>query len=227
MNLGPRAAEQHPRLVKYVVVTAVVAGVVVHGPLREFRGDLETQSKEMKIIQGGAPEAHPQHSNAGNQTRPPGSRNRYHVLFLSAENALCSLMAEALLRRTGGDDFRAFSAGIEPKGEIDPLAIDFLKGHRVWHHGLRSKSYQEFLLPSTPPMNFVISVGARPPAGLPATWPGQPKVIHWRITEPVMDGSPAQQANSLRKTFTELETRIRLFVLVYQKEALRNAPTAA
>src|SRR6266446_191252 len=45
-NLSPRAAEQHPRLVKYVVVTAVVTRVVVHGPLREFRRDLETSRSD-------------------------------------------------------------------------------------------------------------------------------------------------------------------------------------
>src|ERR1700691_636856 len=42
VKLGPRVAEQHPWLVIYVVVTAVVTRVVVYGPLREFRRDLET-----------------------------------------------------------------------------------------------------------------------------------------------------------------------------------------
>jgi arsenate reductase len=121
-------------------------------------------------------------------------------------------MAEALLKHTAGEDFRAFSPGTEPKGEIAPFAMDFLKEHRVWHQSLRSESYREFLLPDAPPMNFVVSVGTQPPAGLQAAWPGQPKVIHWRITEPVVEGSLAEKANSFRKTFTEIETRIRLFV---------------
>src|SRR3984893_15903121 len=42
VNLSPRAAEHHPWLVIYVVVTAVVTRVVVYGPLREFLRDLET-----------------------------------------------------------------------------------------------------------------------------------------------------------------------------------------
>src|SRR4029077_19043663 len=42
VNLNPRAVEHHSWLVKYVVVTAVVTRVVVYGPLREFRRDLET-----------------------------------------------------------------------------------------------------------------------------------------------------------------------------------------
>src|SRR5216683_6537650 len=42
VNFSARAAEQHAWLVKYVVVTAVVTRVVVYGPLREFRRDLET-----------------------------------------------------------------------------------------------------------------------------------------------------------------------------------------
>src|ERR1700674_5920217 len=42
VNLGPRASEQHPWIVIYVVVTAVVTRVVVYGPLREFCRDIET-----------------------------------------------------------------------------------------------------------------------------------------------------------------------------------------
>lgn len=202
-------------------VGLIRAGFVEPGP------EQDPQGEEMKIVQGGSPEAYSQGGNVSDLTRRPGIRNRYHVLFLCAENSICSIMVEALLKRTGREDFRAFSGGIQPKSEIDPLAIDFLKRNRVWHDNLRSKSYQEFVVPDAPSMNFVISVGARPPAGLPAVWPGQPRVIHWRITEPVVDGSPAEKANSFRKTFCELETRIRLFVLVYQKDAMKKAPTAA
>ncbi len=158
---------------------------------------------------------------------PPRPRNAFKVLFLCADNSICSIMAEALLKRWGGQDFHAFSGGVVPRHEIDPHAADLLKSYNVWDEALRSKNCNEFLAPNAPPMDFIVSLGGYPPAGIPTVWPGHPQVIHWRITEPVVNGSPKQQAQSFKTAFRELETRIRLFVLVYQREAMKGIATAA
>ncbi len=181
----------------------------------------------MKIIQGGSAGGSSERPDVRQQKRPRGTGSRYHVLFLCADNSVSSIMAEALLRRWGAEDFRAFSAGIKPKAGSPTLAAEFLKAHRVWDPSLRSKGCQEFLAPDAPPMDFIISVGELPPAELPTGWPGHPRVIHWHITEPIVQESEAERANSLRKTFAELENRIRLFVLVYQKETTKRSATAA
>jgi arsenate reductase len=165
--------------------------------------------------------------NVSDRQAPRGNQNRYHVLFVCPANSICSIMAEALLKRGGGDEFRAFSGGVEPKGEIDPVTADFLKAHQLWRPDLRSKSCREFLAPDAPRMDFIISLGERPPAGLPPAWPGQPRVIHWRITEPNIGSSLTAKASSFKRTFSELENRIRLFVLVHQREAMKQAATAA
>jgi arsenate reductase (thioredoxin) len=156
--------------------------------------------------------------------RQTGSHN---VLFLCADNSIHSIMAEVLLKRWGGKHFDAFSAGALPKSEVDPLAVELLKSHRVWREDLKCKGCPEFLADDAPRMEFVISVGERPPAGLPAAWPGNPRLIHWRITEPIVDGDPVEKERSFRKAFVELETRIKLFVLVHQKKAARWLAKAA
>jgi len=181
----------------------------------------------MKIIQGALGMPASERSNVIDHKQPPHPKNIYKVLFLCPDNSICSIMAEALLKRWGGNDFHAFSAGVARGSEIHPFAADLLKTHNVWDQGLRSKGCDEFLAPDSPPMDFVVTVGGRPPVGMPTAWPGKPQVMHWRITDPVLDGKPKEKAYSFNTAFRELETRIKLFVLVYQREALKGIAAAA
>jgi arsenate reductase len=122
-------------------------------------------------------------------------------------------MAEAILKRWGFGDFHAFSAGVRPRGEINPVVAEFLRAHGIWHQDFASKGCSRFLAPRAPRMDFIISLGEQGPAGLPAAWPGDPQVVHWHVTNPIVDGDVAQRARSFRKIFTELDNRIRLFVV--------------
>lgn len=137
---------------------------------------------------------------------------RCKVLFLSRDNSALSIIAQALLNRWEGQGFRAFSAGSLPADEVHPLATALLKANGIWSPVLEPKD--------AAPMDFVISLGAQPPDGMPSSWPGNPRVMHWRISEPRADGSDNLRA--FRKTFTELETRIKLFVLVNGRKARKK-----
>ena len=52
-------------------------------------------------------------------------RDHIRVLFVCTGNSARSVMAEALLRRHGGDTFEVHSAGTEPRG-INPLTLRVL-----------------------------------------------------------------------------------------------------
>ena len=69
---------------------------------------------------------------------------RTRVLFLCTGNSARSQMAEAFLRRFGGDRFEVHSAGLSPRG-IDPLTIQVMheKGYDLSRH--TSKGIKEYL----------------------------------------------------------------------------------
>lgn len=72
------------------------------------------------------------------------TKTKFNVMFLCTGNSARSIIAESVLRKDGGGKFNAFSAGSQPKGEVNPLAIETLAGHNYPVEGLRSKGWEEF-----------------------------------------------------------------------------------
>ena len=69
----------------------------------------------------------------------PVSEAPIRVLFVCTGNSARSQLAEAVLRRIGGDDFEVYSAGTEPKG-VNPYTLRVLADAGIDASGARSKS---------------------------------------------------------------------------------------
>jgi arsenate reductase (thioredoxin) len=136
----------------------------------------------------------------------------YNVLFLCTGNSARSILAESLLNHWGKGRFRAFSAGSFPRGQVHPMAIELLKRMNLPAEGLRSKSWDEFASPGSPPIDFIFTVCDNAAGEVCPIWPGKPMTAHWGIADPAAaEGTETEKASAFRKAMKELETRIKLF----------------
>jgi arsenate reductase len=137
----------------------------------------------------------------------------YNVLFLCTHNSARSIMAEGILNSIGGGRFRAFSAGSHPSGQVQPLALQALRGLRVPVDGFRSKDWAEFAAPGAPVMDFVFTVCDRAAGEVCPLWPGQPMTAHWGVPDPAeVRGSDEQRAQAYWDAATTLRRRIELML---------------
>ena len=136
----------------------------------------------------------------------------YNVIFLCTGNSARSIMAEAVMNRKGREHFTAYSAGSHPTGRVRPEAIRQIEKAGLNADGVRSKSWDEFSKPDSPPLHFVFTVCDNAAGEVCPVWPGKPMTAHWGIADPAaVDGSDADKAFAFRKALRELETRIKLF----------------
>ncbi len=136
----------------------------------------------------------------------------FNVLFLCTGNSARSIIAEAILNKIGQGTFRAFSAGSQPKGEVNPHTIQLLKGLDYDTSLFRSKSWSEFAQPGAPPLDFVFTVCDNAAGEACPFWPGQPMTAHWGIPDPAAaEGSAAEIALAFKDAYRMLERRIAIF----------------
>ena len=140
-------------------------------------------------------------------------QGRYNVLFLCTGNSARSIMAEAILNRKGFPNFRAFSAGSQPKGSVHPAAVRLIEVAKLPIAGLRSKAWDEFALAGVPQMDFVFTVCDKAAKEVCPVWPGQPMTAHWGVPDPAaVEGSSETVEKAFRDAFLILDRRISLFV---------------
>jgi protein-tyrosine-phosphatase len=136
----------------------------------------------------------------------------FNVLFLCTGNSARSIMAEALLNSLGLGRFVAFSAGSHPKGQVHPLALDLLRRNHFPTDHMRSKSWDEFAAPDSPPLDFVFTVCDHAAKEVCPIWPGQPMTAHWGIQDPAaVEGTAEEKARAFNIAFRELDGRLKIF----------------
>ena len=143
----------------------------------------------------------------------PNSDDPLNILFLCTGNSARSIMAECIINREGMGKFRGYSAGSEPKGEVNPHALNLLQTLNYDVSQLRSKSWEEFAGPDAPKLDFVFTVCDNAANEVCPIWPGHPMTAHWGLPDPAaVEGTDAEKAFAFDDTYRMLFQRISIFV---------------
>ena len=137
----------------------------------------------------------------------------FNVLFICTANSARSIMAEAILNQLGAGRYRAYSAGSQPAGRVNPYALELLQRNRFRTDSLRSKNWEEFAAPDAPAMDFVLTVCDNAAGEVCPVWPGQPMSAHWGVPDPAAaQGTEEEKQRAFSDAFITLNRRITIFL---------------
>ncbi len=135
----------------------------------------------------------------------------FRVLFVSQRNSARSMMAEAITNSLGHGEFEAFSAGVRPAEQIDPMVVELLR-----HAGIDAPNHppqhlRSFSAPGSQPLDCVFTLSDTAAGEAPSIWPGQPFTAHWHCDDSEHYETDSERRLSLMRVRAELERRLRLF----------------
>jgi arsenate reductase (thioredoxin) len=137
----------------------------------------------------------------------------YTALFICTGNTARSILAEGLMNDLSRGRIKAYSAGSQPKGVVNPYALQTLAKWRIPTDGFRSKSWDEFAEPGAPELDFVFTVCDNAAGEVCPFWPGQPMTAHWGVPDPAaVEGSDEEKASAFLAAAVTLKRRIELML---------------
>jgi len=130
------------------------------------------------------------------------------VLFVCIHNSARSQMAEAFLKKYGGDRFEVESAGLEP-GKLNPVVVEVMKEVGIDISQNKTKSVFDFYKQGKL-YSFVVTVCDEAQSERCPIFPGIAKKLHWGFTDPSsFTGSTEEKLAKTREVRNQIETKIK------------------
>lgn len=137
------------------------------------------------------------------------------VLFLCVHNSARSQMAEAFLKKHGGDRFIAESAGLEP-GKLNPYVIRAMSEKGVDMSRNETKSVFD-LFNAKKIYQIVITVCSKEAAEKCPVFPGLAEKIHWPFIDPsTFAGTDEEIMEQVRNVRDQIEEAVKDFVATHE-----------
>ena len=115
-------------------------------------------------------------------------------------------MAEAFLRHYTGDQFEAFSAGLEPV-KINPLTDSVMEEIGIPLTGHYAKHIREYMGKTY--FGYLITVCSDADKNCPATFPDISHRLHWSFDDPAaFDGTEEERIQEFRSIRDQIKERI-------------------
>ena len=139
----------------------------------------------------------------------------YKVAFICIHNSARSQMAEELLRKYGKNQFKVYSAGIEP-GNLNQTVVEILKEEEdIDIRDKKTVSVTE-LIEQNLGLDYIITVCDETSAERCPVFLGNVKRIHWSFEDP---SSLTDNQNKKNKTIV-IKDKIKSKILAWVKEIL-------
>lgn len=128
------------------------------------------------------------------------------ILFLCTGNSCRSIIAEALANHLGAGKLRAYSAGSQPTGQVNPNALAVLARHDVPVEAPSSQSWDEY---ENEPLDLVITVCDSAAGESCPLWLGNSVKVHWGVPDPAhATGAPAEIGAAFELTYRQMASRL-------------------
>jgi arsenate reductase len=138
------------------------------------------------------------------------------ILFLCTGNSCRSQMAEAWTRHLKGDQFDAYSAGVNPKG-VDPRAVKAMAEAGLDISGQKSKDVDAF---GSMEFDYVITLCDNARESCPY-FPAKTRLIHRGFDDPPNLAETAKSEDEAMTHYRRVRDEIKAFVEALPSELLK------
>lgn len=136
---------------------------------------------------------------------------KHRVLFVCIHNSARSQMAEAFLRKYGGDSFETESAGLEP-GRLNPNVVKVMQETGIDLTGKPTQAVGD-LYEAGKTYDAVVTVCDKEAAERCPIFPGRVKRIAWSFKDPSgFTGDQNEVLQGTRIVRDEIEQQIKSFI---------------